>query len=161
MSGHPLVASALWLVSSELIVALDEHFGEPIDSYVNGSQVWLRTDGPNDITIEYRLHPIGGYERPKGLRTDEMFAKTALAIATGEGPEAAFVSLWEGLEAFVAFADEGPLTPLQLAEIGTHNLGLQPSLFGQVDHEGIAQRWQQSDRLTSIVSELKAQMTNQ
>jgi hypothetical protein len=159
MSGSvPLVATALWLVSSDLIVALDERFGEPIDSYVNGSQVWLRADGPGGITIEYRLHPIGGYERPKGTRTEDVFSRTALSLATGEQPIAPLASLWEGLEAFVAFADEGPLPASKLAEIGGQALGIGADYLGEADHEGIAVRWQQSQRHTSIVQELVAQL---
>jgi hypothetical protein len=157
-SPNQLVATALWTVSSSLIVALDERFGEPIDSYVNGSQVWLRVDGPNDITLEYRLHPIGGYQRPKGMRTDEVLSRVALGLATDEPAEVGFAALWEGLEVFVAFDDEGPLTPQQLAEIGEANLGQPSTACGMVDHEGIALRWQQSERTTSIVSELLAQL---
>jgi hypothetical protein len=154
----PLVATALWTISSELIVALDELLGEPIDSYVNGSQVWLRPDGPDDVTIEYRLHPIGGYVKPKGMPTDEVFAQVALSLATPEETPVDFRALWEGLEAFVAFDDEGPLTPDQLSSVGERVLGIAATAIGMVDHEGIADRWQTSDRKTSIVSELLDQL---
>jgi hypothetical protein len=163
-----LVATALWTISSALIVALDELLGEPIDSYVNGSQVWLSPDGPDGVTIEYRLHPIGGYIKPKGMPTDQVFSQVALSLATPEEttetPEATettpfdFLTLWEGLEAFVAFDDEGPLTPEQLKSIGETVLGIPATAFGMVDHEGIADRWQASDRHTSIVSELRTQL---
>jgi hypothetical protein len=159
MIPNPLVATAVWTVSSSLIVALDQRFGEPIDSYVNGSQVWLRPDGPDGVTLEYRLHPVGGYERPKSMRTDEVFSRVALGLATDEEPEVDFATLWEGLEVFVAFDDEGPLTAEQLAELGEANLGIPATARGMVDHEGIALRWQQSDRTTSIVGELLAQLS--
>jgi hypothetical protein len=153
------VATALWTVTSELIVALDEHFGEPIDAYVNGSQVWLRPDGPNGITIEYRLHPVGGYIRPNGMRTDEVFGNIALALATGTEPSVPYTELWEGLEAFVAFEDEGPLSPAELASIGRAEIGIEPEAAGMVDHEAIAVAWQQSNRATSIVAGLRSQLS--
>jgi hypothetical protein len=159
-----LVATALWTISSALIVALDELLGEPIDSYVNGSQVWLSPDGPDGVTIEYRLHPIGGYIKPKGMPTDQVFAQVALSLAapdetTSDQPNPVdFRTLWEGLEAFVAFDDEGPLSPEQLKSIGETVLGIPATAFGMVDHEGIADRWQASDRHTSIVSELRTQL---
>jgi hypothetical protein len=155
----PLVATAVWVISPELLIALDEQFGEPVDSYVNGSQVWLRTDGPNAETIEYRLHPVGGYVKPKGVPTDQIFSKTALACAKGEEPPAAPAELWGGLEAFIAFDDEGPLSPLRLSEIGLANLSIAATVWGMVDHEGIALRWEKSVRATSIVDELLAQLT--
>ncbi len=153
-----LVATALWTLTSQLIVALDETFGEPIDAYVNGSQVWLRPDAPNDVTIEYRLHPVAGYQRPDGMRTDEVFSSVALALATGEQPPVPFNELWEGLEAFVAFDDEGPLEPTLLAQIGEGVLGIAAAQFGMVDHESVAQAWQDSNRQTSIVGALRLQL---
>jgi hypothetical protein len=157
-SGSELVPTALWLASSALIVALDERLGEPIDSYVNGSQVWLRPDGPEGITLEYRLHPIGGYVKPKGMRTDRVLADIAIALATGETPQAEVAELWEGLEVFVAYDDEGPLEAAELARIGATVVGIDATAHGLVDHEGIALRWQHSERKTSIVGELCEQL---
>jgi hypothetical protein len=154
----PLVATVVWRISAQLLVALDDRFGEPVDSYVNGSQVWLRTDGVNDETIEYRLHPVGGYVRPKGLSTDQVFSHTALACAQNEAAVAPIETLWDGLEAFVAFDDEGPLTPDVLADIGRAQLGIEPTAWGMVDHEGIALRWEKSVRTTSIMGELLEQL---
>ena len=157
-SASHLVATALWSLTSALIVALDDTFGEPIDAYVNGSQVWLRPDGPNGITIEYRLHPVGGYERPEGMRTDEVFSATALALATGDPSVVPIEQLWEGLEAFVAFDDEGPLTAQSLAALGEASLGIPAEASGMVDHEQIAVSWQNSGRRTSIVTALRTQL---
>lgn len=157
----PLVATALWKITPELLVALDDRFGEPIDTYVNGSQVWLRTDGPNEETIEYRLHPIGGYVKPKGVATDQVFASCALACAQQTEPPAPIDTLWEGLEAFIAFDDEGPLSSAVLADVGAGTIGIECTAHGMVDHEGIAQRWEKSVRATSIVSELIEQLTGE
>ena len=76
--------TCVWRATPELIVALDEKFGEPVDTYVNGSQVWLREDGPDDAVLEWRLHPVAGYVRPNGLETEEVFSVTALALASDE-----------------------------------------------------------------------------
>ena len=63
------VPSCVWRISAELVIALDARFGEPVDAYVNGSQTWLRDDGPGGETIEWRLHPVPVYERPPGVGT--------------------------------------------------------------------------------------------
>src|ERR1700728_3921297 len=97
-----LVPAALWRVRPEVIVALDDRFGEPVDAYVNGAQVWLRDDGPGGITLEWRLHPVAGYRRPPRTGTYEVFAGVALALATGATPPAPLSDLWEGLEVFPA-----------------------------------------------------------
>ncbi len=47
-----LVSTCVWRTTPHLIVALDERFGEPVDAYVNGSQVWFRDDGPEGITLD-------------------------------------------------------------------------------------------------------------
>ncbi len=154
----PLVPTVVWKISAELLIALDDRFGEPLDSYVNGSQVWLRTDGANGETIEYRLHPVGGYVRPAGVATDQVFSQSALACAQNESPPAPIEALWGGLEAFLAFDDEGPFEPDLLASIGRQHVGLEPTAWGRVDHEGIAMRWEKSVRTTSIVDELLEQL---
>src|ERR1700674_4861168 len=101
----PVTPTCVWLATPELIVALDDRFGEPVDAYVNGSQVWLRDDGPGGVTLEWRLHPVAGYRRPDGIGTYEVFATVALALATGGIPPAPAEGLWEGLEAFPAYGD--------------------------------------------------------
>ena len=58
MLAPVLTPTCVWLARPEVVVALDSRFGEPVDSYVNGSQVWLREDGPGGITLEWRLHPV-------------------------------------------------------------------------------------------------------
>src|SRR5271168_1255108 len=101
-----LVAAAVWRARPDVIIALDDRFGEPVDAYVNGSQVWLRDDGPGEMTLEWRLHPVAGYERPRGVGTYEVFAAVALALATGNPTPAKLEQLWDGLEVFPAFGDD-------------------------------------------------------
>src|SRR5215210_4357149 len=126
------VPTCVWRVTPALVVALDERFGEPVDAYVNGSQVWLRDDGPGGVTLEWRLHPVPGYERPPGLTTYDVFPSVALALGTDEEPVAPVEALWEGLEAFAAYGDE--VEPAPLAAAATAALGIAPDAAGVADH---------------------------
>jgi hypothetical protein len=146
----------VWRATPELIVALDDRFGEPVDAYVNGSQVWLRDDGPGQITLEWRLHPVAGYRRPAGLGTYEVFATVGLALATGATPPAPLEELWEGLEAFAAQGDE--LEPATLAAAATVSLGIGPDASGLVDHGPVADEWERNRGRISIVAELFRQL---
>jgi hypothetical protein len=155
-SRQQLVPTVVWRASPEVVIALDDRFGEPVDAYVNGSQVWLRDDGPGGITLEWRLHPAGGYQRPAGVGTYEVFPATALALATGAAPPAPLETLWEGLEAFPAYGDDVEPRPLAVAAAAA--LGLDPDAVGLVDHETIADEWERSGRATSIVTALFTQL---
>ena len=151
-----LTPSCVWRATPDLIVALDERFGEPVDAYVNGAQVWLRDDGPGDTTIEWRLHPAPGYRRPPSIDTYEVFSTTAHALATGGESAAPLEALWEGLEAFPAYGDE--IEPAVLATVATDALGRAPDAVGIVDHEGIGNDWERTAGQTSIVDALFAQL---
>lgn len=151
-----LVPTCVWWLTPELVVALDERFGEPVDTYVNGSQVWLRDDGPGGITLEWRLHPVGGFELPIGASTQGLFSSVALATAMGERPIAAPDTLWEGLEVFAAYGDE--VEPAMLAATATESLGIPPGAVGVADHQSIADAWEQSERGVSIIKALLEQL---
>jgi hypothetical protein len=150
------IASAVWRARPEVVIALDGRFGEPIDAYVNGSQVWLREDGPGGVTLEWRLHPVAGYRRPARTATYEVFSATALALATDETPPAALDELWDGLEAFPAYADV--IDPQSLAVAGADALGIPPDAYGLVDHERIASEWEKTNGTVSISARLFAQL---
>jgi hypothetical protein len=152
-----LTSTCVWRVTTELILALDRSFGDPVDAYVNGSQVWLREDGPNDLMIEWRLHPVSRYERPRGVDTYDLFPDTALALATGETPPASLEVLWDGLEAFSAYGDE--IEPAPLAAATTAALGIAPDYTGLVDHDVIGDAWERSRGGISIVDALVAQLS--
>ena len=156
MAAPELTPSCVWPVTPALVVALDERFGEPTDSYVNGSQVWLRPDGPGELMIEWRLHPVRGYTRPAGTTTYDTFGIIALAVARGEPPAAPPADLWEGLEAFPAYGDE--IEPATLAAAVTEALGLPPRYAGLVDHQGIGDEWERTGGAVSIVSALIGQL---
>lgn len=150
----------VWRISTELVVALDGRFGEPVDAYVNGSQTWLREDGPGGAVLEWRLHPVAGFARPPAVGTHELFASVALAVATGGAPLAPVESLWDGLECFPAYDDDGgaDLEPMQLAELCTSVLGLAPDASGLVDHEPIGATWEQTAGGVSVMDALFEQL---
>jgi hypothetical protein len=169
------VASCIWLISPELILALDRRLGDPLDSYVNGSQVWLRDDtavGSSSVGIEWRLHPVAGYRRPAGVITEEVFAATVYALHAAQVPEMATDSLvvdppadatwgpatlWAGLEAFPCDGDE--VEPAPLAASCTAVLGIAPDAFGVVDHTSVADEWERSlGREASIIDLLLQQL---
>ncbi len=146
----------MWRTSPELIVALDERFGEPVDAYVNGSQVWLGDDGPGGTTLEWRLHPVAGFRRPAGVDTYELFSLVALALAHGDAPPAPPHQLWDGLEAFAAYGDETEPSLLRTA-VG-EALGLTPDACGLADHAAIGDEWERSGGKVSIVAALLSQL---
>ena len=154
---HPtLVPTCVWRISPELVVALDERFGEPVDAYVNGSQVWLRDDGPGGIAVEWRLHPVAAFRRPPRVGTYDLFPAVALAVATGEPPPAPPESLWDGLEAFAAYGEETEPPLLQSATAAS--LGLPPDAAGLVNHARVGDEWERARGGVSIIAALLAQL---
>lgn len=151
-----LVTSCVWRIRPELVVALDRCFGEPVDAYVNGSQVWLRDDGPGGLTLEWRLHPVAGFTAPPGVSTYELLPTVALALASGDEVPAAPEALWDGLEAFSAYGEE--VEPAPLAAAATAALGISPDAAGLVDHTVIGTAWEASNRRTSIIADLLEQL---
>jgi hypothetical protein len=127
-----------------------------VDAYVNGSQVWLRDDGPGGIALEWRLHPVPGFERPPTLTTYDLFPTIALAIARGEEPVAPVEALWDGLEVFAAYGDE--VEPATLAAAATEALGIAPDAAGLADHVRIGDEWERTGGRVSIVAALLDQL---
>jgi hypothetical protein len=147
-----LVPCCVWKASAELVVALDARFGEPLDTYVNGSQVWLRDDGPGDTVLEWRLHPVAGYRRPAGATTEEVFSSVALALGTGHRPVAPLETLWDGLEVFPANDEDA------IAAAAVEALGLEPDAVGLVDHRTISDEWERTSGRISVVTSLLVQL---
>jgi len=147
-----LVPACVWRIRPELVVTLDRQFGVPVDAYVNGSQVWLRDDGPDGLTVEWRLHPVAGFRAPRGVSTSDLLPAVALALAVGDDPPAPAESLWDGLEAFSAYGEE--VEPAPLAAAVTAALGIPPDAAGLVDHAVIGSTWETRNRQTSIVEAL-------
>ena len=162
---------AVWRCSLALVIALDAHLGEPTDTYVNGSQVWLRDDGPNDVTLEWRLHPVGGYQRPAGTSTSNVFRRVvgwagddvsddhpakdvaAPADVVHPVPEA----LWGGLEVFSAYDEDLVVDELRACCVAL--LGIEPDAVGMVDHSIIGDDWERTAGAADIVQALLRQLT--
>ena len=159
-----LTAACLWNVSPDLVLALDECLGPPVDSYLNGSQTWLTDDGPGGVTLEWRLHPVAGYQTPQGLSHYDVWEGTVASLSAGQDSEAlplgeearGLRTLWEGLECFAAYGDE--LEPATLARSATEALGVPPDASGLVDHEAAGDAWERSEGTASIVRILRDQL---
>jgi hypothetical protein len=150
------VPTCVWRITDELVAALDERFGDPVDAYVNGSQTWLLENGPAGIVLEWRLHPVAGYERPPALGTYDVFPTVAARIVAGEDPPIPVASLWDGLEAFAAYDDETEPALLRAAVVDA--LGVEPDAVGLVDHQAIGDDWERSGGRVSIVEALLRQL---
>jgi len=151
-----LVPTCVWRATPELVLALDERFGPPVDAYVNGSQVWLRDEGPGGATLEWRLHPVAGFRRPDGTGTYELFETVADALAAGLPPPAPLERLWGGLESFAAYGEE--VEPATLAASCTEALGRPPDAAGLADHQRVADEWERTGGSVSIVDALLGQL---
>ena len=157
------VASAIWRVRPELILALDERLGPPVDSYVNGSQTWLTDDGPGDATLEWRLHPVAGYRIPRGLSHYDAWEQVVAGLSAGADPDRLalgderrpLTDLWDGLECFPAYGDD--VEPANLASAATEALGLPPDIAGLVDHGPVGDAWEQAAGTVSIIDLLEQQ----
>ena len=151
------VASAVWRITPDLVLALDEHLGAPVDSYLNGSQTWLTEDGPGGATLEWRLHPVGDYRPPAGLSHYELWEQVVAQLAGGRDPgtlalgdeRRPLASLWDGLESYAPYDDVEPAT---LAHATTVALGRPPDACGLVDHTRIGDAWEQAKGGVSIVA---------
>jgi hypothetical protein len=158
-----LIATALWPVSPELVGALDERLGAPVDSYVNGSQTWFTGD---DEILEWRLHPVAAYEAPKDVSHYDLWEQVVDALHSGTPADAlalggttrALTSLWEGLECFPAYGDD--LEPATLSRRAADTLGIAPDLCGLVDHDSVGDAWERANGKLSIVQLLTAQLSS-
>lgn len=147
------LATCVWDLDAELVVALHERIGPPVDSYANGSQTWLRSDGPGGMPIEWRLHPQAAFARPGTLSSHHLFPAIAHALAAGESPEVTPAEVWTGLEAAPAYGDE--VEPEALAECLTAILGRAPDAHGRVDRDALGRAWERSGGHLDIVARLR------
>jgi len=152
-------ATTVWLLSPELVIALDEMLGAPVDSYVNGSQTWLAGDeDQGEVVLEFRLHPVAGYRAPSGSSHYDIWETVVAQLSRDADPAAlrlgeekrSLESLWDGLEAFAAYGDD--IEPAQLATTATAALGRAPDHVGVVDHDAIGDAWERANGNVSIVA---------
>ena len=154
MSGVSRTATAVWRIRPELVLALAEQLGEPVDRYVNGSQTWF-TETPGGVALEWRLHPVAGYVTPKGLTHNDVWDVVVESLIAGDGrlaPDA----VWDGLECFAAYGDD--IEPATLAAAATTELGLAPDAAGLADHESVGDAWEHSRGAVSIIELLIDQL---
>lgn len=157
-------STTVWKLDAPLVLLLDERLGQPVDSYVNGSQTWLVDVG--EITLEWRLHPVAGYVTPHPLSHYDVWESAVTALTNGADAHALrlgdetrpLTSLWDGLECFAAYDDE--LEPQELAAMAADLLGRPPDGIGLVDHESIGDAWEAARGRVSIVALLLEQLTS-
>ena len=146
-------ATAVWRIGPELVLALAERLGEPVDRYVNGSQTWF-TETPGGVALEWRLHPVAGYVKPKGMSHNDVW-DVVVESMIGEvrlRPE----NVWDGLECFAAYGDD--IEPGTLGAVATQELGVTPDAAGLVDHTAIGDEWERTGGAVSIVDLLLGQL---
>jgi hypothetical protein len=140
-------------VDAALVELLDERLGPPLDSYVMGWQVWLEGNGPDGITLEWRLHPPAGFRMPRGVNPHDLFDVVLQGLAEVADPTAdafptgrerhTLAEVWEVLEVFPAYGDA--TTPGAIAACATEALGGRaPDVAGEVDHERLGDQWKGS-----------------
>jgi len=157
-------ATCVWRVDAALVLALDEHLGPPVDSYLNGSQTWITDDGPGAIGLEWRLHPVAGYRLPRDLSHYDLWEQVVGALSANADPDALTLgseprtlrSVWDGLECYAAYGDD--LEPAPLAQAATAALERAPDAVGLVDHDEIGAAWEQARGATSIVEMVFAEL---
>ena len=143
----------MWRIRPELVLALADRLGEPVDRYVNGSQTWF-SETPGGVALEWRLHPVAGYATPKGMSHNDVW-DAAVESMIGEvrlRPE----DLWDGLECFAAYGDD--IEPGPLGSAATAELGIVPDVTGLVDHSAIGDEWERTRGAVSIVDLLLRQL---
>jgi hypothetical protein len=147
------IATAVWRIRPELVLALADRLGEPVDRYVNGSQTWF-TEAPSGVALEWRIHPVASYTKPKGLSHDDVWdvAVESLIGHVRLRPE----EVWDGLECFAAYGDD--IEPGELKAAVTQEIGVAPDATGLVDHDSIGDAWERTRGAVSIVDLLFDQL---
>ena len=148
-------AAAVWRIRPEIVSALAERLGEPVDRYVNGSQTWF-TETAGGVALEWRLHPVAGYVKPKGLSHTDVW-DGAVESVIGRDARGAPEAVWDGLECFAAYGDD--IEPATLASAATDELAIAPDAVGLVDHETIGDEWERTRGAVSIVALLLDQLS--
>ena len=157
-------ATCVWRITPDLVLALDEHLGLPVDSYVNGTQTWLTEHEQPEATLEWRLHPAAGYRKPDGISPYDVWDQVVLQLGRGDAADALTLgsmhrtlrSVWDGLECFVPYGDD--LEPATLAQAATDVIGTGPDAAGLVDHDRIGAAWEQAGGAVSLVEMLLAEL---
>lgn len=149
-------------VDRELLDALDERFGPPVDSYVFGFQVWLEASSTG-VELEYRLHPSAGFDLPSGVHPEELWDEVITQTGRAEfllaGERRRIDELWSLLEVYPPFGDEAH--PQEVREWAESALGRKAHASGYVDHGRLGKEWERRpgrfDLAGAILSSLEGQ----
>jgi hypothetical protein len=147
-------ATCVWRLRPEVLSALHARFGAPSDTYGNGSQTWLRSDGPDGTPVEWRLHPRADFVRPTDVAADRLFALVATAVVAGQEPPLDPAAVWTGLEAAWAFDEE--LDADALAAAAAAALGVDADACGAVDRTALGVEWERSGGRLDVIDHLLA-----
>jgi hypothetical protein len=154
------IATALWRCTPELILAVDEHLGPPVDSYVNGSQTWFT----GEPVLEWRIHPVSGFRQPGGISPYDLWDAVVGSLSAGADATAlpignatvALSTVWEGLECFPAYGDD--LEPMAVVARAGEHLPIPPDRHGLVDHDAVGDAWERAQGGVSIMQLLDEQL---
>lgn len=143
------VPTCVYRVDAALVELLDARLGPPLDSYVRGWQVWLEPNGPDEITLEWRLHPPAKFRMPAGVNPHDLFDVVIQGLSDVEDPSRdAFPAgrtrlrldeVWEALEVFPAYGESA--TPARVTAAVTAVLGRAPDAAGHADHGRLGDLW--------------------
>jgi hypothetical protein len=162
---------AIFEVDVALLQALESAFGPPIDSYLMGWQVWLvavdADDAPEDLELEYRLHPPAGFAQPdsgpdRAWSHHDLWDEVMIQVADGIHPfslgaeQRELGSLWTLLEAFPAFGED--VTPEQVRGWAEQALQRDALAAGTVDHERLGGGWKRRGHEVDLPAALRSQL---
>lgn len=144
-------ATCVFGVDRALVLALERVLGPPIDSYLNGWQVWLEPyeelldrDGA-PVELEHRLHPPPGFTQPEGLSHHDLWETAVEQLSEGAtqlqlgAEQRPLEALWVVLEVYPAFGEDVP--PAALGAAVEERLGRPALACGTVDHGRLGARW--------------------
>lgn len=151
-----LTATCAWVMTPELLCAVQDRLGAPVDAYDNGGQTWLRNDGPGGEPIEWRLHPRPEFAWP-GRTSQDLLPALAGAVARGEQPEIDPIDVWSGLEAIPAFDD--PIEAEALGRALAEVLGRPPGACGGLDRDALGREWEKAAGHLDVVAWITAQLS--
>ncbi len=147
-----------------LVLALDEHLGPPVDSYLNGSQTWLTDDGPGGVGLEWRLHPVAGYRLPRELSHYDLWEQVVGALSAGDRSRRADARIRAAHPAVGVGRARVLRRVRRRPRAGAARAGRDrrarrpPDAVGLVDHDQIGAAWEQARGATSIVEMLFAEL---
>lgn len=162
MSRDP---TCLFRCDPGLLLALEESFGPPIDSYLMGWQVWIEPtpmpDLPTAVELEYRLHPPSHFRQPEGLSHHDLWDAVVEQVVAGRKrlrlgeEERSLDEVWRLLEVYPAYGED--LTPGALRDAAEAALGRPALAAGYVDHERLGARWKREKGTFDLPSALLAE----